>query len=448
MPFRLRHGTARSPSACHGPPNLDVSASLFASSAVAAGSSRAGPWHAEIRVAIHAAQGKLQYPVVNGGDPARGVAFRVQCQKSPLYKPARAFEHQAGRLRARAIFFFWFFFSCWRTSPPRGGPCAGPRFFSRTEPIVPFVRLGAFLGTGTRGGLVNFFVRSPRCASLVPPIRRRAPRVSPAPRPCARGALLARQRPGSIERRRCRPPCLPLHGRHHRRKPKAARCLHRNLFANVLQVEAWYGPPLNELPAGDQFTHAGGGAPAPFTISFALTGCALLSIPARWKKRASSPTRRDHPGRWGTRDAPPGGVHCFPAAIRCEKPLGPTTRVFSAAAGFFPRGGSCVRGAGMAVPKCGRQRVSNVRARTICEAYGLVPRRPAGATANSGCSPNRLPDGNPSGLPLPSTRHRDPRRRRQPACLFVRRPPGESRFAGPQVKWMATGFRPRRNGRA
>ena len=56
---------------------------------------------------------------------------------------------------------------------------------------------------------------------------------------------------------------------------KGAVLLHRNLAANVLQCEAWYGPALARIPAGEQGVNV---CALPLHHIFAFTGCMLLGL--------------------------------------------------------------------------------------------------------------------------------------------------------------------------
>ena len=61
---------------------------------------------------------------------------------------------------------------------------------------------------------------------------------------------------------------------------KAAILQHRNLVANMLQIEAWLQPVLEKEPAVDQMTVL---AALPLYHIFAFTACCLLSIHAGGK---------------------------------------------------------------------------------------------------------------------------------------------------------------------
>jgi long-chain acyl-CoA synthetase len=307
----------------------------------------------------------LQYPVVMAGILRAGC---VVVNVNPLYKP-RELEHQLADSGARAIFVLENF----------AATVAAVRGHVPTEHVC-VCRLGDLLGPA-RGALVNFVVRHVR--KLVPPYSlpgavafrealRQGARSSAAPVPIERGDVACLQYTGGTTG-----------------VAKAATLLHRNLFANVLQVEAWYGPALNELPAGDQFTTL---AALPLYHIFALTGCALLSI-RRGGKSVLIPNPRDIPAL--VREMRRHRVHCFPAV----------NTLFNALAndqGFRALDFSSLRicvGGGMAVQSAVAKRWFECTGRTICEAYGLSETSP-GATANPVQS-DRFTGS--IGLPLPST---------------------------------------------
>jgi long-chain acyl-CoA synthetase len=307
----------------------------------------------------------LQYPVVMAGILRAGC---VVVNVNPLYKP-RELEHQLADSGARAIFVLENF----------AATVAAVRGHVPTEHVC-VCRLGDLLGPA-RGALVNFVVRHVR--KLVPPYSlpgavafrealRQGARSPAAPVPIEIGDVACLQYTGGTTG-----------------VAKAATLLHRNLFANVLQVEAWYGPALNELPAGDQFTTL---AALPLYHIFALTGCALLSI-RRGGKSVLIPNPRDIPAL--VREMRRHRVHCFPAV----------NTLFNALAndqGFRALDFSSLRicvGGGMAVQSAVAKRWFECTGRTICEAYGLSETSP-GATANPVQS-DRFTGS--IGLPLPST---------------------------------------------
>ena len=56
---------------------------------------------------------------------------------------------------------------------------------------------------------------------------------------------------------------------------KGAMLLHRNLVANILQCDAWYGPAVAKVPAGQQFTMV---CALPIYHVFGFTACIMLGM--------------------------------------------------------------------------------------------------------------------------------------------------------------------------
>ncbi len=306
----------------------------------------------------------LQYPVVMAGILRAGC---VVVNVNPLYKP-RELEHQLADSGARAIFVLENF----------AATLAAVREHVPTDSVC-ICRLGDLLGA--RGALVNFVVRHVR--KLVPPYSlpgavafRDALRLG-ARSPAAPVAL----EPGAIA-------CLQYTGGT-TGVAKGATLLHRNLFANVLQAEAWYSPALKQVPVGEQYTTV---AALPLYHIFALTGCALLSI-RRGGKCVLIPNPRDIPAL--VRELRRHRVHCFPAV----------NTLFNALLndkGFRALDFSSLRiclGGGMAVQSAVAKRWFDLTGRVICEAYGLSETSP-GAISN----PVLIDRFTGSiGLPFPST---------------------------------------------
>ena len=307
----------------------------------------------------------LQYPVVMAAILRAGC---VVVNVNPLYKP-RELEHQLADSGARAIFVLENF----------AAALAAVREHVPTDSVC-ICRLGDLLG-GARGALVNFVVRHVR--KLVPSYS--LPDALTFREVLRQGARTP-ARPVPIEPRDIA--CLQYTGGT-TGVAKGATLLHRNLFANVLQVEAWFNPVLNHLPAGEQYTTV---AALPLYHIFALTGCALVSI-RRGGKSVLIPNPRDLPAL--VREVRRHRVHCFPAV----------NTLFNALAndpGFRTLDFSSLRiclGGGMAVQGAVAKRWKDVTGRIICEAYGLSETSP-GATIN----PVGIDRFNGTiGLPLPST---------------------------------------------
>jgi long-chain acyl-CoA synthetase len=307
----------------------------------------------------------LQYPVVMAGILRAGC---VVVNVNPLYTP-RELEHQLADAGAKAIFVLENFaatFAAVRGHVPTDRVCV--------------CRLGDLLGA-VRGALVNFVVRHVR--RLIPAysmpdaigfrdLLREGARSRAAPVPLEPGDIACLQYTGGTTG-----------------VAKGATLLHRNLFANVLQAEAWYRPALDLLPAGEQYTTL---AALPLYHIFALTGCALLSI-RRGGKCVLIPNPRDIPAL--VREVKRHRIHCLPAV----------STLFNALAndkGFRALDFSSLRicvGGGMAVQSAVAKRWYELTGRQICEAYGLSETSP-GATANPVLT-DRFSGS--IGLPFPST---------------------------------------------
>jgi len=293
----------------------------------------------------------MQYPVVMAGILRAGC---VVVNVNPLYMP-RELEHQLADSGARAIFVLENF----------AATVAAVRAHVPTDSVC-VCRLGDLLGP-VRGALVNFVVR--RVRKLVPAyslpdavafddVLRQGARTPPRPVPIEPGDVACLQYTGGTTG-----------------VAKGATLLHRNLYANVLQVEAWFRPALDLLPPGEQYTTV---AALPLYHIFALTGCALMSV-RRGGKCVLIPNPRDIAAL--VREVARHRVHCLPAV----------NTLFNALAGneaFRALDFSSMR-------IC----LGELTGRTICQAYGLSETSP-GATVN----PVLSEEFNGSiGLPLPST---------------------------------------------
>jgi long-chain acyl-CoA synthetase len=307
----------------------------------------------------------MQYPVVMAGILRAGC---VVVNVNPLYMP-RELEHQLADSGARAIFVLENF----------AATVAAVRAHVPTDSVC-VCRLGDLLGP-VRGALVNFVVR--RVRKLVPAyslpdavafvdVLRQGARTPPQPVSIEPGDIACLQYTGGTTG-----------------VAKGATLLHRNLYANVLQVEAWFRPALDLLPPGEQYTTV---AALPLYHIFALTGCALMSV-RRGGKCVLIPNPRDIAAL--VREVARHRVHCLPAV----------NTLFNALAGneaFRALDFSSMRiclGGGMAVQSAVAKRWAELTGRTICQAYGLSETSP-GATVN----PVLSEEFNGSiGLPLPST---------------------------------------------
>jgi len=307
----------------------------------------------------------LQYPVVMAGILRAGC---VVVNVNPLYTP-RELEHQLADAGAKAIFVLENFAATFAAVRERVAVEA-----------ACICRLGDLLGRA-RGALVNFVVR--RVRKLIPAYSLPgAIRFADLLRQGAHStAAPVTVKPGDVA-------CLQYTGGT-TGVAKGATLLHRNLVANVLQVEAWYQPALDLLPAGEQYTTV---AALPLYHIFALTGCALLSL-RRGGKCVLIPNPRDIPAL--VREVKRHRVHCLPAVNTLFNALAsnPSFRTLD-----FSSMRICV-GGGMAVQSAVAKRWFELTGRPICEAYGLSETSP-GATANPVLS-NEFSGS--IGLPLPST---------------------------------------------
>jgi long-chain acyl-CoA synthetase len=307
----------------------------------------------------------LQYPVVMAGILRAGCAF---VNVNPLYKP-RELEHQLVDSGARAIFVLENF----------AATLAAVRGHVPTD-IVCICRLGDLLGAA-RGALVDFVVRH---------VKKLVPAYSLPGAVTFRDLLSqgARSAPAPVSLTPRDVACLQYTGGT-TGVAKGATLLHRNLFANLLQSEAWYQPVLNRVPAGEQLTTV---AALPLYHIFALTVCALLSL-RRGGKCVLIPNPRDIPAL--VREWRRHRVHCFPAVNTLFNAL-LNDQGFRAL--DFSSLQLCV-GGGMAVQSAVAKRWLELTGRPICEGYGLSETSPGAA-----CNPVLTDQFTGTiGLPLPST---------------------------------------------
>jgi len=170
---------------------------------------------------------------------------------------------------------------------------------------------------------------------------------------------------------------------------KGATLLHRNIVANILQVEAWFQPMLAKLPQDMQFTNV---CALPLYHIFALTACFMLGA-RMGHLNILVPNPRDIPGFIETLRG--HRIHIFPAV----------NTLFNALAnepGFSRLDFSELvisNGGGMAVQQATAEKWLKVTGCPVVEGYGLSETSPA-ATIN----PLDLRVFNGSiGLPIPST---------------------------------------------
>jgi long-chain acyl-CoA synthetase len=171
---------------------------------------------------------------------------------------------------------------------------------------------------------------------------------------------------------------------------KGATLLHRNVVANILQIEAWFQPMLAKLPDQDmQFTNV---CALPLYHIFALTACFMLGA-RMGHLNILVPNPRDIPGFIETLRG--HKIHIFPAV----------NTLFNALAnepGFSRLDFSELvisNGGGMAVQQATAEKWLKVTGCPVVEGYGLSETSPA-ATIN----PLDQRGFNGSiGLPVPST---------------------------------------------
>jgi long-chain acyl-CoA synthetase len=171
---------------------------------------------------------------------------------------------------------------------------------------------------------------------------------------------------------------------------KGATLLHRNIVANILQVEAWFQPMLARLPDQNmQFTNV---CALPLYHIFALTACFMLGA-RMGHLNILVPNPRDIPGFIETLRG--HKIHIFPAV----------NTLFNALAnepGFSRLDFSELvisNGGGMAVQQATAEKWLKVTGCPVVEGYGLSETSPA-ATINP--LDQRAFNGS-IGLPVPST---------------------------------------------
>ena len=171
---------------------------------------------------------------------------------------------------------------------------------------------------------------------------------------------------------------------------KGATLLHRNIVANILQVEAWFQPMLAKLPDQNmQFTNV---CALPLYHIFALTACFMLGA-RMGHLNILVPNPRDIPGFIETLRG--HKIHIFPAVNTLFNAL-------AAEPGFSRLDFSELvisNGGGMAVQQATAEKWLKVTGCPVVEGYGLSETSPA-ATINP--LDQRAFNGS-IGLPVPST---------------------------------------------
>jgi len=170
---------------------------------------------------------------------------------------------------------------------------------------------------------------------------------------------------------------------------KGATLLHRNIVANILQVEAWFQPMLAKLPKDMQLTNV---CALPLYHIYALTACFMLGARLGYLN-VLVPNPRDIPGFIET--LLEHRIHIFPAVNTLFNALAaePAFARLDFSELVISNGG------GMAVQQATAEKWLKVTGCPVVEGYGLSETAPA-ATIN----PLDLRTFNGSiGLPIPST---------------------------------------------
>ena len=170
---------------------------------------------------------------------------------------------------------------------------------------------------------------------------------------------------------------------------KGAMLLHRNLVANILQLEAWYQPALSKIARGEQSVVV---TALPLYHIFALTCCALISL-RTGARCLLIPNARDFPALVSALKGQ--RFHVFPAVNTLYNALANNPDFakldFS---GLVLSGGG-----GMAVQRAVAERWLQLTGCPICEGFGLSETSPVVC-----CNPTDTDRYSGSvGLPLPST---------------------------------------------
>jgi long-chain acyl-CoA synthetase len=223
----------------------------------------------------------LQYPVAMAAVLRAGYTI---VNVNPLYTP-RELEHQLKDSGAEAIIVLENFAN------------TVAEVIARTQVRHTVVAsMGDLLG-GLKGTLVNFVVR--RVKKLVPAFA--LPGAVPFNRMLAEGARLTL---GPVDVGHDDIAFLQYTGGT-TGVAKGAVLLHRNVIANVLQEEAWFGPQLGRIDGQPRFVCA-----LPLYHIYALTVCALLSMRVGGMNLLI-PNPRDIPGF--VKELRGKHIHVFPA---------------------------------------------------------------------------------------------------------------------------------------
>ena len=333
-----------------------------------------------------------QYPVAVAAILRAGF---VVVNVNPLYTP-RELEHQLKDSGAKAIVIVENFAStleqCLSNTPVKH---------------IVLCAMGDQLGL-VKGALVNYVVRTVK--KMVPPFNLPgAVRFNDALAQGARGALRRPDiKPDDIAVLQYTGGTTGV--------SKGAVLLHRNVIANVLQSEAWNGPAMASLPAGDQPTYV---CALPLYHIFAFTVNMMLGM-RTGGKNILIPNPRDFPAV--LKELAKHKVHSFPAVNTLFNGLAnhPDFNTVDWSHLKISLGG------GMAVTSAVAKLWLQKTGCPICEGYGLSETSPSAS-----CNPtNSKAFTGTIGVPIPGTYFKlldDDGREVAPGK------PGEIAIKGPQV---------------
>ena len=306
-----------------------------------------------------------QYPVAVAAILRAGL---VVVNVNPLYTP-RELEHQLKDSGAKAIVIVENFAStleqCLASTPVKH---------------IVLCAMGDQLGL-VKGALVNYVVRSVK--KMVPPFNLpSAVRFNDALAQGARGALRRPEiKPDDIAVLQYTGGTTGV--------SKGAVLLHRNVVANVLQSEAWNGPAMASLPAGEQPVYV---CALPLYHIFAFTVNMMLGM-RTGGKNILIPNPRDFPAV--LKELAKHKVHSFPAVNTLFNGLAnhPDFNTVDWSHLTISLGG------GMAVTSAVAKLWLQKTGCPICEGYGLSETSPSAS-----CNPtNSKVFSGTIGVPIPGT---------------------------------------------
>ncbi len=307
----------------------------------------------------------LQYPVAMAAVLRAGYTI---VNVNPLYTP-RELQHQLADSGAEAIVVLENF----------AHTVADVVANTRVRHVV-VATMGDLLG-GVKGAIVNFVVRTVK--KLVPAWS--LPQAVPFKRMLAEGAGLS-LKPVTVGHEDV---AFLQYTGGTTGVSKGAMLLHKHVIANVLQNEAWFGPTLAKMPAGEQAQFV---CALPLYHIYALTVCALLGLRVGGMNLLI-PNPRDMQGF--IKELKNYRINIFPAVNTLYNGL--LNQAEFAALDFS--GLLVCPGGGMAVQKAVADKWLAVTGTPIVEGYGLSETSPV-VTANR-CDITGFTG--TIGLPLPST---------------------------------------------